>query len=192
MKDNFEHILNQQLGQLPEFHPEENSWDKIKVGLAWEDKLSEKISELPLADGLDVKWDNIAGSIKSQPTRTISIKWIAIAASITLLLAIGGNSLITNAGIEIEKEFATVYETQEESIDPIFSIKDLCQSGAPVCSSSAFEEKLALYEEVSEELDELNEVINAMGESPDMVRSIIKMENLRSSTIQELIQMIHS
>ena len=94
--------------------------------------------------------------------------------------------------VKIEAMEIGTMETEGEELDPIHTIEALCTSGAAVCQTEVFMEKLSLYTELSEELEQLEGVITKLGESPELVYSVIKIENLKSNTLQELIGLIHS
>jgi len=51
---------------------------------------------------------------------------------------------------------------------------------------------MQLYQELNEELRQLETVIGQVGDSPEIIQSVIRIENLKSGTLQELIQLIHS
>ena len=75
---------------------------------------------------------------------------------------------------------------------PIEVIREMCRTGAPICQSELFREKMQLYQELNEELRQLEMVIDQVGDSSEIIQSVIRIENLKSGTLQELIQLIHS
>ena len=62
----------------------------------------------------------------------------------------------------------------------------------PACHQPEFSELMQLYEELTTEQSELNKAILQLGDSPEMIKAMIKIENLKSKTLQELLLMTQS
>jgi len=139
-----------------------------------------------------------AGNQRAGLNRRIFFVTISGVAAVALLVLMIPRLVRTEQGITVEseivmsEEISTSLTPAREDEDPIEVIKDLCKTGAPACQSELFREKMQLYKELSEELKRLETVIGQVGDSPEIIQSVIRIENLKSGTLQELIQLIHS
>ena len=201
MSKKFDDILSERLEGLPSYAPGENIWARIEDALNAEEAISRKLEDLPLHSPAPGNWEAIEASLPSglRARRRHRLLYItsAAAAAILLLLAIPrimrpGQDISVESEIIQGKELSTATSMNLDNKDPMELIRDLCQTGAPVCESASFREKMKLYQELTEDLRQLETVISQLGDSPDIIRSVIRIENLKSSTLQEMIQMIHS
>jgi len=140
----------------------------------------------------------LAGEKRAGLSRRVLLLTTAGVAAVVLILFMIPRLVRTEKGITVESEIVlseehgTPVTPAGEDEDPIEVIKDLCKTGAPVCQSELFREKMQLYQELNEELRQLETVIGQVGDSPEIIQSVIRIENLKSGTLQELIQLIHS
>jgi len=201
MSKKFDDILSERLEGLPSYAPGENIWAAIEDALSAEEAISRKLGELPLHSPDPGNWEAIEASLPSdlraRPRRRLLYISSAAAAAILLLLAIPrlirpGQHISVESEITQGEAYGSVTSTNLDDEDPMELIRDLCQTGAPVCESASFREKMKLYLELSEELRQLEAVINQVGDFFDIIRSVIRIENMKSGTLQEMIQMIHS
>ena len=201
MSKKFDDILSERLEELPSYAPGENIWAAIEDALSAEEAISRKLGDLPLHSPAPGNWEAVEASLPSglraRPRRRLLYISSAAAAAILLLLAIPrlirpGQHISVESEITQGEAYGSVTSTNLDDEDPMELIRDLCQTGAPVCESASFREKMKLYLELSEELRQLEAVINQVGDSPDIIRSVIRIENMKSGTQQEMIQMIHS
>lgn len=73
--------------------------------------------------------------------------------------------------------------------EAITEIRQYCNLHMPACHQPEFKELMQLYEELTTEQSELNKAILQLGDSPEMIKAMIKIENLKSKTLQELLLM---
>lgn len=201
MSKNFDEILSERLRELPSKVPGENIWAGIEDALNAEDAISRKLEELPLHSPAPGNWEAIEASLptgkRARPRRRLLYISSAAAAAFLLFLTIPrlmrpGQDISVESEIILGEERSVAISTNQDNEDPMELIRELCQTGAPVCESASFREKIKLYQELTEELRQLETVISQVGDSPEIIRSVIRIENLKSSTLQEMIQMIHS
>ena len=76
--------------------------------------------------------------------------------------------------------------------EAIAEIRQYCNLHMPACHQPEFKELMQLYEELTTEQSELNKAILQLGDSPEMIKAMIKIENLKSKTLQELLLMTQS
>jgi hypothetical protein len=201
MSKKFDDILSERLEELPSYAPGENIWAGIEDALNAEEAISRKLVDLPRHSPAPGNWEAIEASLPSglRARRRHRLLYIssAAAAAILILLAIPqlmkpGQDISVESEIIQGEELSTATSINLDDEDPMELIRDICQTGAPVCESASFREKMKLYQELTEELRQLETVISQLGDSPEIIRSVIRIENLKSSTLQEMIQMIHS
>ena len=76
--------------------------------------------------------------------------------------------------------------------DPIAFIDQHCAKLKETCNASEFKEKKEILNELDKELQKINEMIERYGESPALIKSQIKIENMRARTIIEVIKMLNA
>jgi len=192
------------LQDLPMHSPSPDAWEAIEASL--------QAGSLTRSSGTDVtgpmertmrrpeERDEILqiGNQRAGLRRRALFLAMTGVAAVALLLFMIPRLVRTEQGITVEseivmsEEISTSLTPAREDEDPIEVIKDLCKTGAPACQSELFREKMQLYQELSEELRQLETVIGQVGDSPEIIQSVIRIENLKSGTLQELIKLIHS
>ena len=203
MRRGFKHIVRRRLNQLPSHAPEEKQWGSIEQLLDTDMGIRARLSGLPVYEPDPAIWKAISFTLpvtkKTIPLHRLG--QIAVAASIIFVLSYTW-IMQSNRGLTVETELLQAEGLEREVVlhtsrgneetDPIHTIEALCTSGAPICQTELFVDKLALYTELSKELEHLEGVIGKLGESPELVYSVIKIENMKSNALQELIGLIHS
>lgn len=201
MSKKFDDILSERLKELPIHAPGEKLWAGIEDAINAEDTISLNLADLPLHSPATGNWEVIEASL---PTAKITrlrrrLLYLSTAAAAAILLLIAIPRLLSPAQhitVESEiiqsEEWSAIGSSGLENEDPMEMIRDLCQTGASICESASFREKMMLYEELTKELRKLESVINQVGDSPEIIQSVIRIENLKSGTLQELIKLIHS
>lgn len=199
-----EEFISRTIQDLPVHSPSYGTWEAIEVVL--------REGSLTRFSGTDVtgpmertlrrheEGDEIlqVGKLRAGLRRRALIMVMAGVAAVALLLFMIPRLVRTEQSITVEseivmsEELSTSLTPARDEEDPIEVIKDLCKTGAPACQSELFSEKMQLYQELSEELKRLETVIGQVGDSPEIIQSVIRIENLKSGTLQELIQLIHS
>jgi hypothetical protein len=201
MNKSFDNILAKKLKELPSHTPGDMLWKSIEASLDAEDAINRRLAGLPIHSPSPGTWEAIEAGLPSQNNRAQRRRYIFTAAAVAaaaLLLFTVPRLVNTESGTVVESEAVLSEEWNAggiqngENEDPMEMIEDLCRTGTPVCQYDLFREKLQLYQELTEELRQLETVINRVGDSPEIIQSVIRIENLKSSTLQEMIQMIHS
>jgi hypothetical protein len=187
--------------KLPEFEPEDNLWGKIEDELDFNRDLVSAITDLPTFDPDYQLWDSIESGIQ-KPNSYISlfIKWTAVAASVAILVSLSvlliksnsSSKLIVETEMVSEDDFANTASTAIIEKNAIGIIEHICQTNIKACNEPDFKEKVGLYHELESEQQQLEKTMQAIGESPEMVKALIRIENLKSTTIQELITITNS
>jgi len=199
-----EDTICSQLRDLPMHHPSAAIWETIEAALqdGHQDGSSGADVHGPVKRTLQIPSERadtmLAAAKRAGLRRRVLLLTIGSVAAVALILFMIPRLVRTEKGITVESEIVlseehgTPVTPAGEDEDPIEVIKDLCKTGAPVCQSELFREKMQLYQELNEELRQLETVIGQVGDSPEIIQSVIRIENLRSGTLQELIQLIHS
>lgn len=212
MSKKFDDILSQKVKELPSHVPGGHLWENIEAALRADDAIIRNLPDLPLHSpspstweaieaGLPSAWEAIEAGLPSTRINRMPLRYLVIAVSVAaaalLLLFIPGlvktgPSTIVESEIILSEERNDGETLIRENEDPMEIITNLCQTGTPVCQSALFREKLQLFQQLTQELRQLETVIDQVGDSPEIIQAVIRIENLKSSTLQEMIQMIHS
>lgn len=201
MSKKFDKILSERLKELPIHAPGEKLRADIEDALNAEDVIRLNLAGLPLHSPDAGNWDVIEASLPAAKITRSRHKLLylstAAAAAILLLIALPrllspAQDIIVESEIIQSEEWSAARSGGLENEEPLDMIRDLCQTGAPVCETASFREKMILYQELTEELRKLESVISQVGDSPEIIQSVIRIENLKSATLQELIKLIHS
>ena len=86
---------------------------------------------------------------------------------------------------------AEIQEPAQET-DPIKYLEENCRRIPEVCQTPEFLEQKRMLLELDNEHKQLTEVINKYGESPELIKSLIKIENLKSRIMKDLIKTVNS
>ncbi len=192
-----DHQITKKLKDLPLYEPADDLWNSLEQALTMDGVIEKKISQLPLHSPNSDTWEVIERNLPGIKRISLNRRYLYIAAAVSLFLVVGIPQVFNRFnGVMVESEI--VYpeaKTPEFSADDylaIEEIKSLCNSGIPVCETDDFKEKLALYQELDSELRQIETVVEHLGDSPVIIKSIIRLENLKSDTLQELIQLLYS
>ena len=170
-----------------------------------EDKIKSKVEELNgefpnLTWGEEDLWERVSSQLDSKERQSPGNKWYAIAAALILLISASIYILIGTLNQE-SVTYAVAVETivsEEEYIDndldvlTLSFIRESCLKDLQVCNTEEFKELKIQLDETSFEIDNLNEMIAKYGDTPDLVKSKIKIENFRSEIMRQLVQIITS
>lgn len=195
--------------RLPVHHPDDGVWSAIEAELDFDEMLAKQLLHLPLyvpdkkiQNGVFNQLPNenreqLDGVFKSFPNgnRAGFIRlFTTIAASVAVffvlsfvLIQLHRNSLEP----ESKLSFSTLTGNDMEQ-EAIAEIRQYCNLHMPACHQPEFKELMQLYEELTTEQSELNKAILQLGDSPEMIKAMIKIENLKSKTLQELLLMTQS
>lgn len=190
-------------------HPDDGLWSAIEAELDFDEMLVKQLPHLPLYEpnkeiqnGVFDQLPNenrkqFDGVFKSFPNgkRAGFIRlFTTIAASVavffvlsTVLIQLHRNSLETESKLSLST--LTGNDMEQEAIT---EIRQYCNLHMPACHQPEFSELMQLYEELTTEQSELNKAILQLGDSPEMIKAMIKIENLKSKTLQELLLMTQS
>ncbi len=191
-------IVSTRLKELPTHAPADGLWQLIESALDMEDAISKRIADLPeYSPGINM-WEDIESGL-SVPDQSNTKRWYLLPAAAAVLFLLSLPWLIQrNSGIIVETEIIlseaepSGSQIGNDEADPIDVIENLCKTGTPACQSANFREKFQLYMELDNELRQLETIIDRVGDSPEIIQSVIRIENLKSNTLQELIQLIYS
>lgn len=217
MSKKFDDILSEKVKELPYHVPGDHLWENIEAALRTDDAIRSTLPDMPLHSPSPSVWETIEAKLPSTskkdlpstirkglpssrinriPKRYLVIAASVAAAALLLLFIPGlvktGSSTVVESEIILSAEQDAGETFIRENEDPMEVITNLCQTEATICQSALFREKLQLFQELTRELRQLETVIDQVGDSPEIIQSVIRIENLKSSTLQEMIQMIHS
>ncbi|MFV0391704.1 MAG: hypothetical protein ACK5KP_07470 [Paludibacteraceae bacterium] len=180
--------------RLSERKPDDRIWIQIEKELDFNVRLANRMAELPAYNPQQAIWEKIAANLAHKKTVRFKISYISVAASIVEIVLISTIlfQIIQNNAYSIsEKEKYTQSEVDMEHV-AIDEIRKYCNLNKATCDQSDLRELMQLYEELNEEESELKNAIMQLGDSPEMIHAMIKIKNLKSETIQDMILMIQS
>lgn len=203
MANNSSNRLKAKLENLPVFDPKDSLWNEIENRLDFDLKLNVALNHLPNFEPKQELWYSISEKLDSSVDKKTKhlrpFQWLTIAASILLLISVGIYFSKTNKNkLLVETELSyneTHFDLKSENLNEgkaLEMIEQLCASNQPQCNSIAFREKIGLYNELENEAIKLESVIETIGESPEIIKAMIRIENMKSQTIQELITLVNS
>lgn len=190
----FDEMLAKQLLHLPLYVPDKKIQNGVFNQLPNENRkrFDENIDKLPnenreQLDGVFQSFPNgnRAGFIRLFTTIAASVAVFFVLSFV--LIQLHRNSLEP----ESKLSFSTLIGNDMEQ-EAIAEIRQYCNLHMPACHQPEFKELMQLYEELTTEQSELNKAILQLGDSPEMIKAMIKIENLKSKTLQELLLMTQS
>ena len=201
-QDVFDNKLNKVIQTLGEFDPVGNAWLKIESQLSFEEELDRKVMSLPVSDFKPVIWNNVVRQLtQNHKTKTnTKIKKIILysfSAAASIILLLGVLTLISenyNTEITYSQEF--IVDEGDTGIgvndlEPLEYLESNCQSLPEICKTPEFLQQKQMLIELNNEHNNLTEVIKKYGESPELIKSLIKVENLKSEIVKELMKAIN-
>jgi hypothetical protein len=197
MEDNFEKYLNKSIKSLPETDHDENLWEKIANELDFEEKLEQTCKTLPVHEYKEHLWDSIqnddANGLKHRKLLYIT----SIAASILLFIGIynfyynsKNYSISYTTEIQINANHISIGVENNQNVEGM--LRQLCQYSNLDCNNPEFFQIRNQLLELEAEIHKLNKVMTTYGESPELIKYLIKMENQKSVLVNEFLKKIES
>jgi hypothetical protein len=188
--------------KLHEYEPRADVWNSIDKQLNFHKQLSSFSEKLPIHEPRENFWDEI--EIKLKPAREIfrirkTASVLTAAATIAFLLGTWFYIDIRNEeNLTITVE--TLYDNQqfEMNTNDSLSVKakefisEQCRSRSYICEVPEFKAKKQQLEELEMQVKEVDKIINQTGSSPSLIKTRVKLENMRSRLMKEIINMITS
>lgn len=172
--------------------PDESVWAKIEENLDFQILLDKQLAELPMHKPDDEVWERINANLPKNNKVGFRYKIISIAASIAAVMVLSTFLLLTNS--ENRHTTTQIAPTSESNMEQeaIAEIRTYCTVHTSACEQGNFKELMQLYDELKTEETELKKAMHQLGDSPEMIQAMIKIENLKSETIQDMILLIQS
>lgn len=201
MKDNFNINLERVIFHLPDYSPDEDLWNKISNELDFDQRICRQVKSLPVLDHEKDFWIRIEQKLNQDSKITGNrirriITWsISVAASLLLVIL-----YITRITLTPDIVFSEEYQLKESFIsfdllgryDPVTFLKQLCNYSTEKCADPLFESKMSRLIELDTEIKHLHEIVDAYGESPSLIKSLIIMENQKASLLKELLKTLRT
>jgi len=200
----FEHKLEKAIKNLPAHEHEDMIWERIEAQLAFEEKLGIATNNLPEFDFEPGNWGKIEQKLleNKKPVKKLKLRKLVVyslsaAAAIALIIGLSGvltkndNAIITYTKEQVAENESSQIEKTEE-LDPMKFLEQSCMSKSEICNSPEFKEQKETLKELEAERQRITETIDAYGESPELVKSLIKIENLKSEILKDLIKTLNS
>lgn len=180
--------------RLNNHQPDESVWNKIEKELDFESGLANHLKHLPAYKPDSEVWNRISGQLPKNKSIKLNIRITAIAASVAVILTVSTLFLLINTGKSGSEQQLVNNTLTEDDMEQeaMTEIKNQCNLHMPVCEQNNFRELMQLYDELKTEEMELKTAIQQLGDSPEMIQALVKIENMKSETIQDLIILIQS
>ena len=200
-------ILQQTIRSLPSFEAPPQLWDAIEQELDSDQKLQNAIQTLPEYEAPTMVWEQIKKDLEpkiiSMPIdngsrRKSNYRWLAIAASVAILISAGVWFLNTGdaqENIQIVTTEETIYEQllvadweEDESI--IQEVAQLFVQSKVAQSSLYYNDLLEEYEELETAKEEIEGMMKQYGKATDFIRQISEIELERSTLVKQMATLI--
>lgn len=152
-----------------------------------------------LSWGEDELWERVERKLHPKKKLSINYWWYSAAASFIFGIVVM-NHFLTEDNYEtisygkVEEVVIQHDMTTAEYLDleTLSFIHENCEKDIHVCQTPEFKELKSQLDEASSEIENLNDMISRYGDSPELVKSKIQIENFRSQIMRELVQIIIS
>ncbi len=174
--------------------PDHNVWLKIEAQLNFDAQLAEQIQQLPRYTASETSWEKIEAQLSHKSTfgswRMIAMVAACITAIVVFTTLFMPNQINDKQSDIGQLNNALNYSEMEQMA--ITEINNFCKQDMPTCQKNNFKELMQLYHELKNEETELKIAIQQLGDSPEMIQALIKIENMKSDAIQNMIMLIQS
>lgn len=199
MKDKFEYELSRKIRDFPDYRPDGKLWENISDELDFDVKVQTIAKELSQVSHRDDLWNNIEKQIvphiRLEP-KNIFLSITSLSAAVALIV------IITFYFYKEWKRTTTVYSEEyiltepagsiQEGGDPAEFLQKWCSRSADICNEPAISDKMQKINELNSEIKHINEIIETYGESPSLIKVLIKMENQRAGLIKDLFKTLRT
>ncbi|MDO9634728.1 MAG: hypothetical protein Q7J05_06750 [Paludibacter sp.] len=167
---------------------------KIEEDLDFQIWLTEHLPNLSLHEPDKEVWKRVSAQLPVNKRISFRIKIISVAASIAVIMLLSTVLLQMHKGnlrTETDIAFTALTESDMEQ-EAMTEIRSYCNLHMPACEQSDYKALMQLFEELKSEEYELKKAMSHLGDSPEMIQALIKIENMKSEAIQDLILLIQS
>lgn len=206
MEEQNKKTLIEALSALPDYEPNDETWEKIEAELRGLDGILPKNLglKLPEHDPPEHVWDAIARQLEIQPNekgRVVSIGWkkaLALAASFALILF--AVFFLKNKETQND-EYTISYAV--ESLDPLLAAQDwdedeaafqqfleICEAKKYICEQPAFRQLQSELEELTEAKAALKVAVGDYGADIHLVTQIKEIELERTDLLKKMMVML--
>jgi hypothetical protein len=198
----FDIKLKQALKNLPLHEPQKGSWNAIEKRLDFNDKLRLKIEGLPVYKPNENLWQEIEPGIRKEPKLKVSryiISGLSVAATILILIVLK-NYMFSNRSEkitvteEIVNEWKKPLNTDSDIAcrSAVKFINKQCSEKSYLCDNPVFNSKKKELDNVETQIKTLQNIISTSGSNESLIKSNIKLENLRARLMKDLLKIVSS
>jgi hypothetical protein len=198
----FNEKLNHLVSKLPVHEPSNELWDKINKQLEFNERLKARSQNLPEFEPKDLSWKIIEKSL-NRKNHTVKSKAIiallSTAASIALIIGFYSAFFVhKHENISVSEEISNNWQepikasSSETTKNALGFINKQCEINSYICNQPSFTEKKQQLDDVEIQIKNIEQVINTSGNSSSLIKTRIKLENLKAKIMKELINMITS
>jgi hypothetical protein len=203
MKEINQKYLKSVLNSLPEVEPIKSSWEDLEKRLQFEDHLKITLPELKETMPSEELWNNINAEL-GNTTKVISLKQVityatAIAATISLIIVVflqisSSNEVQISYSQEIDNTLEIIPILSSSDLDKgaINFIDQICLQQTQLCQTTEFKVLKTQLEELTIEMQDLDEQLVQNDNNPYLIKARMKVENMHSDITKRLISIIIS
>lgn len=198
----FSKKLKTVIKMLPIHDPDSETWEVICKRLDFNEKIAAKVLNMPVHEPNENVWIKIEPQLK--PKLKISrVKYLMVglsaAASIILFFSLWfwnhqnpDEIITTTEEIVNDWHLPFIAEKDTASQTALHYINSQCKNKSYICNTPGFEEKKKELQEVETQIKMIQNVIKTSGNSPSLVKSGIKLENLKIRLMKDLLNIVAS
>lgn len=202
MNREFNKQMKNAISGLLEHSPDDTLWQKIEAGLEFCVQLNKAVKQFPKHKADEKIWQNIDKKLDANKIKKLNptiIRSLSIAADIAIVITIGfvffskGKETIT-IHTEASENWQKTSTLKTDSLsNQVFKfIENQCKMSPYLCKAPEFEKTNQQLIEVDTELEKVNRVIETLGDSPSLVITKTKLENLKAQLIKDIVKQVTS
>lgn len=199
-------ILQKAIRNLPIYDPPADIWNTVDRELDAHEQLQSAVEKLPIYNPPPQVWNAIASDLQetakedgqSAKVRTMpTYRWLAIAATIALLLTAGwfymNNSeqasieIVTSEEIHNPELLEADWEEDEKAIQEVAQL--FVQSDIAKTEDN-YQDLLQEFEELETAREEVQNIMKQYGKDPGLVRQIAEIEIDRTEIVKQMAALI--
>ena len=198
----FDKKLKAMVKNLPAIEPGDELWNKISKQLDFNNKLSEKSKQLASFEPDEKIWKQIEQHIRTKNQKPKQRNLIYLSSAAASVIIIIGLRLLLNSPkhetITITEETVNTWQQPFNNVNDTLTshgiefINNQCTNKSYICNQPSFNEKKQQLNDLEIQIKNIEQVINTSGSSSSLIKTRIKLENMKTRVMKDLINMIAS
>ncbi len=175
---------------LPEYEPSDEIWNKINTELN-NDILRKGISQLPKYEPNGRIWENIEAELNPKIVNMHSWRWVAITASIVLVIGLGfymnyQKTQLMIAYSEQKIDTQLLLQSSDNSDGDYEKIVAFCKEQTYVCENPEFKNLKVELDDLQAASIQLREAMGAYNTEPKLMTQLAQIELQKSEILKKM------